>query len=268
MAHGRISGTVHGSIHGAKHNELVYGGGSGASMDDVTIDADSLKYVPSSSDEWLTTLAVAGLPLNGPTYGWDCQEASGNLSSFLTAATLTKFGGATYQTDITGWDRDALSIGTGSAFYNLSIGNTSTTSYMWLIYARIPSTPAGADLALNVGGGSDIRSAGVNTTPAYRAQGNGVVAVEGASAIGTAVRPVVLLFNRATSEFSVLTDQEKITTVWVNPTSGASSYISLGDGVSIDVLYAALFQSDAAELSRAQVKSLLETLGWTIAWSP
>lgn len=241
---------------------------SAFSMASVAQDASSSKYAPASSAQWTQAMGVAGISSGNPKYGWGCQEASGSLASFLTAGDLTQFGGAVFETVVAGWARKAVQIGGGGAFYNTSIGNTATTSYMWLAYIRVPSTPGAADLAVNVGGGADIRSAGVNTTPAYRAQGNGVVAVEGASNIATAVRPVVLLFNRATTEFSVMTDQEKITTAWVDPTSGAAAYISLGDGVLVEVLYAVLFEGTAAQLSRTQVKTLLQTLGWSPGWTP
>ncbi len=228
--------------------------------------------VPASSAEWSAAMSSAAISSGNPSYGWGFQEASGNLSSFLNAATLTAFGASTYQQAIAGWTRRAIAIASASAFYNTTIGNTATTSYMWLAYLSLAAAPGSTAAVLTAGAGTasaDGRSVYVTTTPRYSAIGGGVVSVDGTSDPGTAVRPIVLLFNRAASEFSVLTDQEKITTAWVNPTSGTSSYVSVGDGIdTARCLYAVLFEGTAAELSRTQVKTLLTTLGWSIAWTP
>lgn len=217
-------------------------------------------------------MANAGISSGNPKYGWGCQEASGNLVSFLDAATLTAFGGITYEVSITGWSRKAVGLGSTAAFFSSSIGNTATTSYLLLAYISLSGAPSAQDACLSVGNGAgaaDRRQAAVTTGPVYRAQGTGVTAVNGTSNPGTDVRPVVLLVNRATSEHSVLTDQDKMTPTWVAPTSGTSSYVSLGDGIdTARFLYAVLFEGAPAELSRAQIKTLMQTLGWSPSWTP
>lgn len=238
-----------------------------------TVDATSGKGVPINGAQWTSVMSSAGIVSGIPSSLWLCQEASGALADSIGAISLTAWNSPAYQQPIAGWSRLAVAADDSvDAFYSIGTGNTATTSYALLAYVALSAAPSAARPILSIGGGvgdADIRRAVVTTAPVYSARGNGgVVTVDGASSPGTSVRPVVLLFNRATSTFAVLTDQEKLTTVWVNPVDGTSQYMSLFDGCETGrILYAALFSGTAAQLSAAQIKTLLQTLGWTIPWS-
>lgn len=233
---------------------------------------DAGKGVPNSAAEWTLTLAAAGISTGNPGALWLCQEPSGNPADSIGSNGLTAFGAVSYANNVTDWTRKALGlIHTGGAFYNVSIGNTSTTSYMVLAYVAMIAAPVANQPVINVGqptgSPTDSRRAEITTSRTWRANGGGVTPADGSTDASTTVHPVVLLFNRATSEFTVMTDQDKITTTWVNPTVGGT-YFSFGDGTNqAHLLYGCLFSGAAAEYSQAQVKTLLQTLGWTVAWS-
>lgn len=261
--HGIVRGTVHGLLHGIDRGNLLVG---------VAQDATSLKYVPADASQWTTVMAAASIASGNPTSLWEAQEASGDLADTIGSNTLTAFSNPQYQVAIAGWTRQAVHLDdNGDAFYNTSVGNTATTSYLILAYITLAAAPESTLPAINIGGGvasADRRAVAVTAASVYRAQGTGILAVDGVSDPGTDVRPVVLLFNRAGTEFSVLTDQDKIITAYVPPVDGSSAYLSFEGLGGVRLLYATMFSGAAAELSRAQVKALLQVLGWSVAWSP
>lgn len=269
MAHGIIRGAQHNLIHGIKHGSLLFN-----SMAGVEQDVGSLKYVPANGDQWTTTLAAAGWTAGNPSALWLCQEASGNLADSINSYTLTAANTPVYSQAVAGWSRTA--VGTNDttdrfSSLNADLGSTHSTSYLVLAYVALTAAPAGARAIIRLGGGTgdaDQRQVFATTTPVYSARGTGVVTVNGVSNPGTTVHPVVLLFNRSTTEFTVMTDQEKITTTWVNPTSGVGPYFAFGDGGETSrFLYATVFRGTAAERTQTQVKTLMSTLGWSPAWS-
>lgn len=221
--------------------------------------------VPNDSNEWdAVNEAVPAVAV--PDYLYLCQEASGNLASSLTAATLTKFGTITYENAVTDWARKAIGLAhTGGELYNVTeFGDAATTSHVILAYIAMTSAPVGNQTAIRIGNTGDQRFAQLTGSSTWRAAGTGVTAVDGAANVGTTVHPVVLYFNRATSTFKVITDQEVISTTWVNPTAGGKYFAFGGTNVG-RLLYAAVWKGAKAEaISLADVDTLLEEFGWTL----
>lgn len=268
-----VSGPISGLLSGVRSGlNPSYGANP---MAGVTQDATSSKYVPANATEWNTTRAAAGISSGNPTSLYLCQEGSGNLADTLSTNTLTPFNNPTYAQAVTGWTRTAVGSNDGSdAFTCSTIGNPAAESYLVLAYIKLTGVPGATAPVLSVGSGAgvaDRRHAAATTAPVYNARdfNAATINVNGTSDPSTTVRPVVLLINRAGSEFSVLTDQDKILTSWTAPSSGTNSYFSIADGCpACQFLYVALFSGAAAELTRTQIKTLLTTLGWSIAWSP
>jgi hypothetical protein len=74
--------------------------------------------------------------------------------------------------------------------------------------------------------------------------------------------------NRTTVISAVLTDAEKLSDGMGSIAGKSISCGSTGSGdAATSYLYRADFFAAAAELSFASLKVLLQTLGWTIAWT-
>lgn len=241
-----------------------------------TVDATSGIAVPADSTEWTDLIAENGLSIAVPDHLWLCQEAAGNLSDSIGAESLTKFNNTLYQQSVAGWTRKAVGTDDSTdAFYNFNaagggLGQLSPggLSHLVIAYIGLTGTPGTTRQVLTLDTNLDTRTTHVTTGPVYSARGNGVSTVDGASNPGTDVRFVAMLHNKAATEFSVITDQEKLTTSWVAPTEGGSRYLSFGDGCdSARLLYMAVFTGVNAEVSSATVRSLMQALGWNPSWS-
>lgn len=243
---------------------------SGANpMASVARDGTSNIYCPATAAQWTTTIGVASYP-GIPTSLYLCQEASGNLADSIATNTLTLAGaGHLFQQSISGWSRLAATTTDGTAGQKWVNSTTSpsapSTSVLVLAYLRMPSAaPAVARDVFEVSSNADLR---FNTTAKLRL-------VSGASAdlvnVSTgAVRPIILKVNNTGTVIQAYTDQEKFTGTYAVPAN--ANFFSLGGqaaaGGDIGYLYVAEFAGAAAEASDAQVKLLLQTLGWTIPWT-
>jgi hypothetical protein len=248
---------------------------SGVSMASVTRDETSLIYVPASESEWTATMTVAGIGSGNPTSTWLCQEASGNLADSISSNTLT-VGGASwsYRQATTGWTRLALTVPDASPNHNAqnsaTVPDVQTTSVLLYGVVAMPtSAPSGNRRIAHLDGttGAIIQ---MNATPRMQCVTGGT---GGSTKTGTenpvnATRPLIACVNRAANTAKVYSDQEKIT-----GTQGTYSGISIGWGASggstpaIGLLYGAMWTGTAAEMTDDEIKILLQTLGWSIAWS-
>lgn len=259
------SGIRSGVISGMRSGVNASKGG----MSGVSRDATSSKYVPSTAGEWTATLAAASIGTGNPMSTWLLQEASGNPADSIGAVTLTATNAPGYQAAVAGWARKAVTWTDASnkQFTNFAgVPNLSANSIALLGYFYTSNTPAANREIAGVG------LATVTTVRATTAQKYGVVdsagiAVDGTVNYGAGVRPLLLVYNLTTSALLLYTDAEKITGVW-NSTSGGGVWIG---GVTATspaggCLYAAMWSGTAAEFNDARARSLLQTLGWTVAW--
>jgi len=242
-------------------------------MVDVSQDATSEKYCPADADEWTTTLDVAGITSGNPSNLWLLQEASGNPVDTIGGATLTANATPLYDQAVAGWTRKAVGMNDGSSsnFSTAAVVNLSTTSYLLLAYVKLTATPAATRELMGIGATTGPRSVTGSNAPVYGAQIISGAGVAGAANPSTDVRPVIVAVNRTDSTFKVYTDQEIITGSWVNPGAGSALVIFGNAGAGhlsppARVLYAAGFSGAASLLSDAQVRTLLQTLGWSVAW--
>jgi hypothetical protein len=271
MAHGIVRGAKSpGPVHGVKHGSLIWTAG-GNPMAGVTQDAASGKYFPSSAAEWTQTLSVAGIGSGGPTSLYLCQEASGNLLDTLPAGnTLTLAGaGHLFQQPVAGFTRLAATTVDGTAGQKWVNSTTSpdatTTSVLTFGVMRLPAVAPTVvrDLSM-LSANADLR---FNTTGKLRV-GFGA-SVDLVNTTTATVRPVIVKIDNPNTISACYTDQEKLIGTYALPATAhffalGGQSVAAGD---VGYMYYAEFAGAAAQLTDAQVKSLLVTLGWTVPWS-
>jgi uncharacterized repeat protein (TIGR01451 family) len=235
----------------------------------VTLDATSGIYAPANAGEWTSLLSFAGVPAGNPSLVWNLQEASGNVADSIGSFTGTVTGAPTYEAAVTGWSRKAIHFSEALAsgqIANTAVPNLNANSFLVIAYAEITATPSAVRYVIRLGTtvSSDMR---VNTTPRIVVTSAGNVSTGTQNPTG-AVRPFVLRGNRTGTEQDGYTDQEKLSPAFGATLNGQSiATPPSGSSPPMKLLYVAAFYGANAERSDADVKSILETLGWTIPWS-
>ena len=233
-----------------------------------TVDATSGIGVPADATEWAAVGVAAPISL------WQCQEAASPLADSIGSVNLASAGlGHLYQQAVSGWTRVAARSVDGTAgqrwINSVAAPSPLTTSVMLLAYVDMPTTSPG--LNRDVFGFVNNLNAGISSTSPGRVRVNcASVFVSGTAAPQSAVRPVVFKYDRTNSAVVVYTDQEKIVGTYnATVTGGAQVYLGsvLTPAADASYLYAAEWSGADAEISDAAVKTMLETLGWTIPWS-
>lgn len=254
---------------GMPDETIVLVGGSAWS-----VDASSGKGVPANATEWNAVRAAASISSGNPTSGWGLQEASGAPVDYMGVNNLSVFGAPSYEQVVSDWTRKGIGWSDGSTptLFHLGLANTTTTSLLVMLYVKLRSTPAATRDVLGVGSSTAQRRAQITTTPVSQIVGAGGQATgTGASNVGTSnVRPYAVQIDRTAGVYKLFTDQEVIAPTYTAP-AGGGAFFQIGDTGSGNAdavfMWSAYFEGAAAELSQANVKSLLQTLGWTIPWS-
>lgn len=240
-----------------------------------TLDATSGKGVPANATEWNAVRAAAGLGAGAPMSLYLLQEASGNPADTLGGKMLTKSPSSvvTYQNAVAGWARKGIHTteDVEGMFSNSTFGDVNATSYLVILYALV-SGPAGTAATLFRIGTTfnDDACVEINTTPRTSIGEGDTTRSAGTNNPSGAVRPFVLRVNDTANLVDGFTDQEKI--VGGAQACNGTTFTLGGDfnqtnyPPTADYLYCAVFTGAAAELSDAQVKALLQALGWTIPW--
>jgi hypothetical protein len=258
-------GLVGGSRNGSGVDEL---GGGAAAIIAATKDATSGKYIPQSAAEWTAVMTAAGLATGNPSSTWLLQMASGDATDSIGSITLTAANAPSYRTTVPGWSTKAVSWTDGSAsqFINSTTApNPGSVSIGLLVYSYATATPATKryfavisnlfiDLAIDASGHSVVDDSGSGTSTEVTTDG--------------AVRAHFLVLNIAASTCKLYTPHEVISTGFYNG-AGAGITTSLGSSAGTPaggILYAAQFAGSAAALADADVRKILTTLGWSVAW--
>ena len=241
-------------------------------MSGVTKDATSGIYTPATLAEWTTTMAAAGISSGNPSLLWLLQEASGSVADSIGTFTGTAGGtGATYANAVTGWSRKGVGT-TGdnqTAFWNnnsASLPSLATQSQLALVYAIVTSAPA-ANRDLFHMANTTVIAGGITSANHPRIAAGATTAIGTSDAHGV-VKPWVLKHDHTNSAQVLYTDTEKLPVTF---TALSGQVFRVGGGAATAPaavwLYACSFFLGAAELTDAQVKKLLQTLGWTVAWT-
>jgi hypothetical protein len=230
-------------------------------------------YCPANAAQWTTLMSVAGLSTGNPSSAWLCQEANGNLADSIGSVTLTANATPLYQQVVSGWSRRGVGLNGGAAQrFAAAAGvgpNPATTSVLWLFYTSITATPGSVLTHISVSNGATNCVMNVTTTPRLRCTCAGVNVAGTVDPTSAGIMPMALLYDRTNSRVSVFTSQEKIAGTY---NSGVVDSLKGLGGMAATAntgqcVYGCVFSGAAAELSDAQVKTMLTTLGFTIPWS-
>lgn len=243
---------------------------TGGGLSGVTRDATSGIYCPATAAEWALMLAAAGIASGGPSFLWLLQDASGSPADQIGGAPLTVSATAPiYQATISGWARKGIAF-TDGVTSNLSrttspMPDAGGTSGLILAYMEFTAANAGGRNVLAWGGSVADRVQYIS--------GNRLSLSTSVGAAGTynyvdgATHPVLLRNDAVHGSVSFYTDKDKVAGTY-QACVGVGLYLG-GDTVSGPVVipYSACFTGAAAQLTDAQVKTLLQTLGWSPSWT-
>ncbi len=240
-----------------------------------TVDATSGKGTPADATEWAAVIAAAGLTgvVSAPEFLFLLQEASGNAADTIGGiGTLTANNAPTYQQTITGWTRKAVKTTSGTSnqgFYKdpaSALLAPNTNSYALCTYAIIDSTPAAVrTLFKTTDGEAQMR---ITATPRITVISGGGNSATGALDPTGQVRPFWQIVNVTGNATNGGSDAEKITPVHGDPSSAKGFGLGGFDATAAagGYLYAFGWLGTEAEISTANLKLILQTLGWTVGW--
>lgn len=238
----------------------------------VTEDDTSFIYLPQNATEWVATSVDVGFTCQ-PDNLWLCQELSGNLADSIGAVPLTVAGSPSYQVATPGWSTKAANItATVVQAFTAGLGvgpNPGTTSVLWMIYLVTPNTPGGNR---NVLTGSN-NAVGLRIDHQVSNKLAVACGVNSATTVGTytsaSVYPLILQYDRTNSLCRVYTNQELLSCTFsalvVDGSKGLGAVLSNGDAGS-KYLYACAFSGVNAELTTAQIRTLLQHLGFAVSF--
>lgn len=262
-----VDDEYHGALPLPRHGD----NGTPIGMASVTLDAASAKYVPATSSEWTTTFAVAGLPAGGPASLLLLQEAASPPIDTIGARAVTVSGAIAFNQAAAGWTRKGVKATDASVqFMKLTGADLTASSAMLIQYVTIGTNPASGYRAFNQLGTTNYEQARlVNGSKIQGASGLTPNVATGAAA-HSGIEVIVTKYDRASSVLAVYSSKEFVKPTYVAQGAGASTDIyMLGDsGFATDstLVYEVLFEGAAAEQSDANVRSLLQALGWTVLW--
>ena len=241
----------------------------------VAIDATSNIMVPNDITQWYKVTRAAGITNLGPPNSlYLCQEAAGNLTDTLavgSTATLTAANTPTYNNAVTGWSRLSVNfVDGGLQKFTGTVGQPllSANSILFIGYVSVgPVMAAGPRSCILLGTATaQGGNFGVGTANIQAKSGAGA-AVNGSVVVINKVFPYVVRYDKTAGTLTVYSDAEKVQVG--SFTAGTTGGLYLGGQSSAfggGFLYAAQFTGKAAEIGDAGVRTLLQTLGWTVAW--
>lgn len=220
-------------------------------------DATSGKSCPASAAEW----TALGLATPNPTSLFLLQDASGNPAAALgtMGLSVSGFGGPNYQQNVAGWSRKAITLNEGGqAKLTATISNSNASDFLALLYARLTATPGGTRQIL------EHPTIYAEATSAPRFLANAGTPVTGTVDPGTTVHAIVVK-NWIGNSRGLFTEAEALQP---NEFVAAGTTLNIGGATNapMGVLYLAVWQGVAARFSNAQIKTMLQTLGWSVAW--
>jgi hypothetical protein len=236
---------------------------------DVDVDATSGKGVPSTAFQWL----MVGLTIDS---AWLAQEASGNLAGYGPSAfTLTANGTPLYQQAVTGWTRTASAFNQVAAQrFGAAAGvgpNPASTSVLWFGYMVADTLPSAVRGMLNAGGNVGVGL--VNGSGNLRLYVNAVTVDDSTTLPPTdnLVHPIVVKVDNTGSAAVLYTDEAKTVGTYAAATDGTKGFgggiFSASPPALSGVLLGAVASGANAELTDAQIKTILENLHWSPPWS-
>ncbi len=236
---------------------------------DVVLDETAGIYVPADATEWDTVLAAAGISSGGPSHLWLLQEAASPWSDTIGGVSMAQGGsGVAGNQTATGWTRKGVKASVADSYIIGDVGGNYNTTSGLLLQCFTLADPAANKFIAGLGT-TIAEGAGLAPGPLLRAVSN-ASAANGAVA-HSGITAIVTRYNRTAGSLTVMSPLETVAAPVFQAQGVADDLcFMLGDGGAAATLsvmvYAALFEGAAAELSDASVRSLLETLGWEVTW--
>lgn len=240
----------------------------------ITRDALSGKYVPATSAEWASLIALAGLTgvVSPPSALWLLQESSGNAADSIGGFPLTASGTLmSYQQSESGWSRKGIKVtdgGTGKLeSSSASLPDILTASMTTLLIANVTLSNTSTQVIM-AHGTTTINRVRITSTPRVQPV-SGANTATGTVSPYAVVRPYVLRTNRTAGSCVCTTDTEKLTPTFDATVTGKRVDLG-GSGLAaptVNMLYACNWHGAAAEISDANLKLLEQAMGFTITWS-
>ena len=234
------------------------------------VDPTSGKGVPAHRNDWAALAQAYQLATMPPEHLWLLQESSGSLQDSIGSVTLAPQNSPRYRNAVAGWSR--LAVGTmdtdaNQGFVTTSTGNLDGTPYLLLVYVAVASQPSAQRSLFGVGAGTDHRYVAITPARVFEGTGAGVTPTTGAADPMTSVHPVVMKLDPLQASYVIYTDQERLSVTWTG-TGGLGGLLMIGNAIigaaNANYLYATLWTGPSAQMTDANVKKLLQSLGWTV----
>jgi len=237
----------------------------------VPKDATSGKRVPLSQADWDNVFTLTGVSGKTVAHSHGFQEASGNAAATV-GTTYTVNGTLDYQQAVAGWSRYGQGLTeTANERQGWASGagvNPTDNSVLVFAYIDLTGTPAATRNFLVTSLGATPMSLRVTTGPLLSINCAGVTANGTANPTTGGVRPFVSRYDLAASVAAAYSDQEKVGGTFSAGVVDGAKGIGVAGGTPppMTVLWDTWFEGSHAEWSEANIKTVLEFLGWTIPW--
>jgi len=235
------------------------------------VDPTSMKGLPESAVKWDELDQAYHLTTSAPDHLWSMQEASGGLIDTIGVATLSPINSPTYDNPIVGWSRHGVgttSTPVNQGFLNTSIGNLDGTSHTLLLYVAVVAPSVDSRSVAGIGASLDHHYIEVTSMPTFDATGEGITPAKGTLNPGTAVHPLVFEIDATHTTYALYTDQEVLSPAW-RAEGAMGSLVMVGNAsigsASLRYVYGTMWSGPHAEMSAAQVKAMLQALGWQVS---
>lgn len=243
------------------------------------VDRDATNGIryPSSATQYSDfrvyhlAIGTPNFPDVSPSFGFQCQEASGNLTSFLDALTLTANGTPLYSQAVTGATRVGVGFNGGvNQRFTAGVGvgpNPNTTSLLELWDWEINATPGVQVVATNISDGATNFRTMISTTPRWQCAIVGVTTTGTADPTASDNQPTGMLYDRTNSRAVIYNGAEKVTGTFNATVVDGRKGIGGATAPTGVVSYGLWFVGAAAELTDLQIKAIQVARGWSIPWS-
>lgn len=241
-------------------------------------DATSNAKIPVTLGEWTTLLTGTGL--SNPIAAWNFQDSASFISPVVgLAKDALGVGTLSYRQTATGWTRKGVTTTNNSA--NGVSGSSLPTdmvtkSCMMLLVTQLggPDPAGGAFGLMHLGASAQasvaVIGSGTKNLRVYHRFGT-TVSVDGTvDYTGTNVLVTVLQYNLTASQITLHTSQEVLKPTWSGTGAGGgniafyaiSGFLNAPGGTPL--MYAALWDGAAAEMSDADVQTLIGKVSNTV----
>lgn len=234
------------------------------------LDGTSGHGVPNSAAQWQDLITNNALSITPPNGLWLMQAQSGPITPAIGAVMIpgTNTNAGTYRRAVPGWTRFAIATtaNQNTAFGNNTaseLPNVSTSSMTILAYYATPTPPNQTSSIVFGGSGGGFAEVGLDSASHFKLS-VGSSNATGTVDHGTDVVPIILKMDVDHSQQVLYVDHEKIIGTYAPLASSRGLLLAAANHTAPEGrwLYMAAWYGAGAELTDAQVSSLLTALGW------